>query len=115
MTPADRRGGPRHRPAPRGSSTTRSSFILPTLSAPGPLSAAFAAAIAPHPRSGYKQPACDKGNHAMPTIEEIRTYHDELTLWRRDIHAHPELGFEERRTSDLVADKLAGFGIEVHR
>ena len=51
----------------------------------------------------------------MPTIDEIRSFHDELTLWRRDIHAHPELGFEESRTSDLVADKLAGFGIEVHR
>ena len=51
----------------------------------------------------------------MPVIEEIRTFHDELTGWRRDIHAHPELGFEEQRTSDLVAEKLAGFGIEVHR
>ena len=51
----------------------------------------------------------------MPLIEEIRTFHDELTGWRRDIHAHPELGFEEQRTSDLVAAKLAGFGIEVHR
>ena len=51
----------------------------------------------------------------MSTIEEIRAFHDDLTLWRRDIHAHPELGFEERRTSDLVADKLGQFGIEVHR
>ncbi|MBI3369086.1 MAG: amidohydrolase [Burkholderiales bacterium] len=34
---------------------------------------------------------------------------------RRDIHAHPELGFEERRTADLVAQRLAGWGIEVHR
>jgi amidohydrolase len=48
-------------------------------------------------------------------IEEIRAFHDELTGWRRDIHAHPELGFEEQRTSDLVAEKLASFGIEVHR
>jgi hippurate hydrolase len=38
-----------------------------------------------------------------------------MTAWRRDIHAHPELGFEERRTADLVAEKLAAFGIEVHR
>jgi len=51
----------------------------------------------------------------MPVIDEIRAFHDELTEWRRDIHAHPELGFEEKRTSDLVADKLEKFGIEVHR
>ena len=51
----------------------------------------------------------------MPVIDEIRGFHDELTEWRRDIHAHPELGFEEKRTSDLVAEKLEGFGIEVHR
>jgi amidohydrolase len=51
----------------------------------------------------------------MPVIEEIRAFHDELTEVRRDIHAHPELGFEEQRTSDLVAAKLADFGIEVHR
>jgi hippurate hydrolase len=41
--------------------------------------------------------------------------HAELTEWRRDLHAHPELGFEETRTSDLVAVKLAAFGCEVHR
>ena len=51
----------------------------------------------------------------MPIIDAIREFHDDLTLWRRDIHAHPELGFEEQRTSDLVAGKLAEFGIEVHR
>src|SRR5690242_8708460 len=51
----------------------------------------------------------------MPVIDEIRGFHDELTEWRRDIHAHPELGFEEQRTSDLVAERLASFGIEVHR
>jgi hippurate hydrolase len=51
----------------------------------------------------------------MPIIDRIAQLHDDLTSWRRDIHAHPELGFEERRTSDLVAAKLAEFGCEVHR
>ncbi|HUA55345.1 MAG TPA: M20 aminoacylase family protein [Candidatus Sulfotelmatobacter sp.] len=51
----------------------------------------------------------------MPLIPRIEELHDDMTAWRRDIHAHPELGFEEQRTSDLVAEQLAGFGIEVHR
>ena len=51
----------------------------------------------------------------MPILDRIRDYHHSLTEWRRDIHAHPELGFEEQRTSDVVAEKLKGFGIEVHR
>lgn len=51
----------------------------------------------------------------MEILERIGTFHAELTEWRRDIHAHPELGFKEQRTADLVADKLSGFGIEVHR
>ena len=48
-------------------------------------------------------------------IDRIRGYQRELTKVRRDIHAHPELAFNETRTSSLVADKLAGWGIEVHR
>ncbi|WP_415856426.1 M20 metallopeptidase family protein [Sinomonas sp. G460-2] len=40
---------------------------------------------------------------------------DALIAWRRDIHAHPELGFHETRTSGLVAELLEGFGIEVTR
>jgi amidohydrolase len=42
---------------------------------------------------------------AAPRIREIR----------RDIHAHPELCFEEHRTSEVVAATLCGWGIEVHR
>ena len=48
-------------------------------------------------------------------IERIAEFREDLTSWRRDIHAHPELGFEEQRTSDLVATKLAEFGFEVFR
>jgi len=48
-------------------------------------------------------------------IDRIRGYHGELTAVRRDLHAHPELAFTEERTSQLVAEKLAGWGIEVHR
>ena len=51
----------------------------------------------------------------MPTIDRIDGYADELTAIRRDIHAHPEIGFEEVRTSGIVADKLKSWGIEVHR
>lgn len=39
---------------------------------------------------------------------------DEFVALRRDIHAHPELGFEEHRTSRIVADKLQAWGLEVH-
>jgi hippurate hydrolase len=48
-------------------------------------------------------------------IDQIRRYHPELTEIRRDIHAHPELGLEEHRTAELVAQKLQEWGIEVHR
>ncbi len=51
----------------------------------------------------------------MPPIERIKTFHDELTAQRRDFHAHPEIGFTEHRTSDIVATQLEAFGCEVHR
>src|SRR5437870_1084023 len=51
----------------------------------------------------------------MPTIDRIDGYAEELTAIRRDLHAHPEIGFEEVRTSGIVAEKLKGWGIEVHR
>ena len=51
----------------------------------------------------------------MPTIDRIEGFADELTAIRRDLHAHPEIGFEEVRTSGIVAEKLAQWGIEVHR
>jgi hippurate hydrolase len=48
-------------------------------------------------------------------VPEIEAMAAELAAWRRRIHAHPELGFEEHQTSDFVAGKLAEFGVEVHR
>ena len=51
----------------------------------------------------------------MSAVDRIGAFHDEMTAWRRDIHAHPELGFEEHRTSDLVAKRLEAFGLEVYR
>src|ERR1700758_5368235 len=51
----------------------------------------------------------------MPIIPEILEFADELTEIRRDIHAHPEIGFTEVRTGNLVAQKLAEYGCEVHR
>ncbi len=50
----------------------------------------------------------------MAVDERIARMHEEMTGWRRDIHAHPELGFEENRTAGLVADRLRAFGCDVH-
>ena len=51
----------------------------------------------------------------MTLRQSLDRLHPEMTEWRRDFHAHPEIGFEEKRTSEIVATKLAEWGIEVHR
>ncbi|MEN3364869.1 MAG: hypothetical protein V7606_2143 [Burkholderiales bacterium] len=51
----------------------------------------------------------------MKLIDPIIQFHSELRQIRRDIHAHPELCFEERRTSDVIAGKLTEWGIPVMR
>lgn len=43
---------------------------------------------------------------------DLDTLVQEMTGWRRDLHAHPEFGFEERRTSAFVAAKLREFGLD---
>jgi hippurate hydrolase len=40
---------------------------------------------------------------------------NELQAWRRDLHQHPELGFNETRTADKIAGLMEKFGIDVHR
>src|SRR5690606_37312155 len=45
----------------------------------------------------------------------ITRFHGELTAVRQDIHAHPELGFQEVRTANLVAKALSALGYQVHR
>jgi hippurate hydrolase len=51
----------------------------------------------------------------MRLIESILADAATITTLRRDIHAHPELCFEEQRTSDVVAKALTEWGIPVHR
>jgi hippurate hydrolase len=51
----------------------------------------------------------------MNLIDRIEAFAQDLTAIRHDLHAHPELGFEEVRTSGVVAGLLESWGIEIHR
>lgn len=51
----------------------------------------------------------------MAVNEDVRAEMDFLVALRRDLHAHPELGFEEERTSQIVAEHLTETGMKVHR
>lgn len=44
-------------------------------------------------------------------IEENSSQHNDLVTWRRWLHQHPELGFQEHLTSQFVAEKLKSFGL----
>jgi amidohydrolase len=48
----------------------------------------------------------------MPIINRVADLHGEITAWRRDIHAHPELQYDVHRTAASVADKLKSFGCD---
>ncbi len=48
----------------------------------------------------------------MPVKNRFAELHSDITGWRRDIHAHPEILFETHRTSALVAEKLRSFGCD---
>ena len=51
----------------------------------------------------------------MQISEQIEKYREELIGLRRDFHRHPELGFEEFRTADIIENYLAALGLETHR
>ena len=48
----------------------------------------------------------------MPIVNRVAAMHQEITAWRRDLHAHPEIGFEVHRTAAVVAEKLKDFGCD---
>lgn len=48
-------------------------------------------------------------------LDQIDHYKEEMTAWRRNLHQHPELAFQETRTADFVAERLTSFGIPIHR
>jgi hippurate hydrolase len=48
----------------------------------------------------------------MPIINRIAEFHREMTEWRQDLHAHPELALQETRTSSVVRAKLREFGVD---
>lgn len=48
----------------------------------------------------------------MPVHNRIAEFHADMTAWRHDLHAHPELALQEVRTSGVVAAKLREFGVD---
>src|SRR3546814_6954071 len=59
------------------------------------------------PAPGTSAPVLPGRNH-----NRVTALQEEFTAWRRDLHAHPEIGFEEVRTSGIVADRLREFGVD---
>jgi amidohydrolase len=48
----------------------------------------------------------------MPIVNRIADFHADMTAWRRDLHQHPELALEEHRTSAVIQERLAAFGVD---
>ena len=51
----------------------------------------------------------------MAITNEIQHLHEDMRQWRRHLHQFPETAFEETQTAKFIADKLTGFGLEVHQ
>jgi hippurate hydrolase len=50
--------------------------------------------------------------NAMPIVNRVADLHDEITEWRRDLHAHPELQYDVHRTAGSVSERLKSFGCD---
>src|SRR5450755_4490315 len=48
----------------------------------------------------------------MPIVNRIADLHGDITAWRHDLHAHPELLYDVHRTAATVAEKLKSFGCD---
>src|SRR5437588_2828661 len=48
----------------------------------------------------------------MPIVNRIAAMQGDITAWRRDIHANPEILYDVHRTAATVADKLKSFGCD---
>ena len=51
----------------------------------------------------------------MEIHDGVQKRYEEMTGWRRELHSRPELAFQEKWTSDFVAEKLESFGLPIHR
>lgn len=69
----------------------------------------------PQSRDNDEHPGRPAVGQHPDALERCKPHHEEMTRWRQDLHAHPELGFQETRTAGLVARRLESWGIEVHR
>lgn len=69
----------------------------------------------PQSRDNDEHPGRPAVSQHPDALERCKPHHEEMTRWRQDLHAHPELGFQETRTAGLVARRLESWGIEVHR
>ena len=69
--------------------------------------------VASHARVGL--PAAPQSEPIVNLIDKIVMFQADMEQIRRDIHAHPELCFQETRTADVVAAKLTEWGIPIHR
>ena len=77
------------------------------------LSASIRPEISPHmARIGPHRFFTSSKGADMPTINRIADFHREMAEWRQDLHAHPELGLQEKRTSGVVQAKLKEFGVD---